>query len=150
MYKFIGVIFVFVSSVVIFSKDNIKSISTYRLLKQSAEVATYLKFGCSSGKTYNQIFSEIDFSQYSFYRNFDYSNLNFPDYLTDKQRLETVRNFYLHLGERNKYSELEYISRNIDIFEFQADKFKNDYDKNRQASLLSGLSTARIITIVLI
>lgn len=136
MFKIIGIIFIFVSSITYFARPSVCYYCTYRYMLNNASISEYIKLKSGNGLTYKQIFKDITYSDF--------------DILADKKQIKYASDFYNNLGKRNMEDEQKFIQQYIDMFYNISEDYRKKYENNMQTDLVKGISTATIVTILLI
>ncbi len=149
MYKLLGLILVMFSSCYLFVYRLIIYRNTYTTLKDTVKLLHILKNNIHTGKTYPQIISQIS-TIYSKDFSFKSAHLFFDKLNIDKKIKSELTRLFDILGQNDISNEKEYLNNVISQFDFEAAQFKQIYDSNIKSNVIAGLSTGRIICIVII
>lgn len=151
MFRFTGILFVFISSLFIFNRNNFTDFITYKFLRETVKLIDVFIPECSKGMTYPKIFETLDYTQYIF---FEKDGLAMYPLIKrsfiNRQQLNAVKIFFEGLGKRNLEEEIDYLKENKHRFTQEAEIYKTNYKKCLQADMLYGISAAVITIIVFI
>ena len=67
MFKFLGLLFISISIVIIINKNIILRYFTYIFIYEAITILENMKNGCIMGKTYSKVLSEMDYSGFNFF-----------------------------------------------------------------------------------
>lgn len=155
MFKMIGCGRVLCSSLMIFSYGTLTDLITLQFINQSIYVLSNLKYCVMLGKTYARFFNELDKNRVYFYKNFTLNKTENSfleikrNFLINKNIIEQTSDIFKGLGMREKKREIEYISACADKLENLRREYTQKYDREKQISLLTGISAGVVLIIML-
>lgn len=156
MYKLLGCFMIIASSAILGSRKNIILYSTYKLLSETEKIARQVKIQIQIGRPYADIFNRIPLSDYSFYKNFDFSNrTEFSEKIItnryiNKSAAAGIAEFINELGKQNRDSETEFIENSAEIFALRAKNIKEEYEQNKRLNIVFSISIGCIISLLII
>ena len=147
MFKFLGLILVSISIVIIINKNIILRYFTYIFISEAITILENMKTGCIMGKTYSKVFLELDYSEFKFFvYGTEYRHRN----LLLMQRVNTTEKIFSQCGQRIKSDETEFLKSSIILLNDMADKYRHYVETNRKTQVISSVSLILILTIVVI
>lgn len=147
MFKFLGLLLISISIVIIINKNIILRFFTYIFISEAIVILENMKNGCIMGKTYSKVFSELDYSGFNFFiYGTEYRHRN----LLLMQRVNTTEKIFSQCGQRIKSDETEFLKTGIIILNDMADKYRHYVETNKRTQVVFSVSLVLILTIVVV
>lgn len=156
MFKAAGFILIIISTFAAFFYTSFADRCTYIFLDQTAQLMDNICFCNLSVKTYPQLFSDIDYKKYSYYKDFSFigreiffTSLENNSFIINKE-ISDVKDMFITMGFNNPKKEKEYLAQCIGLLQHKSAYYRNRYEKQCKGNRISGLSVGLVMIIVLI
>ncbi|MBP1551737.1 MAG: hypothetical protein J6C04_05605 [Oscillospiraceae bacterium] len=144
MYKIVGIIFIVISSYMIFNRTILENYYTYKFLKMNVTIVQKILFEKNANMVYEEIFSKLKFD----WKN--YISVCKKNNYIKKEEIDFVNDFFSNLGKRDTESEEKYIQYYLEKLITKQDIYYKQYCKDNKIYGMCGISLGLFIIIFLI